>query len=689
MTSILAANRVGISGGGIRFAALRNMASLIAILVLCTAAGAVERPDDSTTPDPEELVVGSQGGIIRDAAGNALPNAVVRLCDPWLSRDADYRQERHVILATAETDERGAFQFRSVKCHPKRPGMEIPGWYVIVTAEGHGLAIGEPRSDADYDNLEVVLPAGRTISGRIVDDNGEPVAESLVKVRFIDSLTKIDPRRHGGALIPGGTLLEGWQPTAMSNAEGRFRIAGLPADKVIQLEILRTGFARKFALVATTDDAQPARPRNRLLGMGQDGRWEWDDMPVLTGDFTIALQRGWDLTGRVTLADTGAPCRHSRIMFNSYFAWTALTDDDGRFQISGLEFDRGTLTVHGREGGDYVSRARVLRFQRDSRQPEVEISLPRGVMVTGTVVDSDTGKPVSGVGVIDPVRAPGPEEEGADRLLAPRTGRTFAQGQFRIILPRGPRAIQLFGPVDGYSLPERFIVPAEAISAEMIQSVEVPDDDREIPPVRFSIARGIRVTGLVTDSEGSPVAEANVRLVDFYGQTVPHGSATTDGRGRFKLVRLLSLHGQRLFVTHEDRKLCGRWEFEQNPEPRKRSFLLGITLQPASRVVGRITGPNGPFSGARLELTEFQRDASGKPVNEKDVHTAIETDDTGQYTIDLLEPGREYRLTVSKPGFQLLPPGAQEFLLDREQTRELPDFVLRTIDKPGGRPGKR
>ena len=627
----------------------------------------------------DQTIVASQRGVVRDSAGHPIAGAVVRLCDPGAGLDSYYRGESHAVLATAETDEAGEFSFLDVKGHSRRiRGAARPNWYVIVSAAGYGVALGTPQTDAQLTRLPVELAPEATVKGRIVDENDKPVKGAIVSAVTITPL---------GAMPEQGrenSYLGGWHPTVETDADGRFQIQGLPAEQRIGLRIEREMFTREFVYAATTESAQRDIPRDRFLGVSTEGRVQWGPSPVHTGDFTVTLAPGWDLTGRITFADTGEPIPEARIDFSHWnYSRPTVSDADGRFRVPGIGFSTATLSVLAPEGSEYVNRQLILQFQPDQRKPTIELSLPRGVMVSGTVVDATTGKGIARVGVMDGMPFPTPDKTGVDVFSAPRTARTNAGGHFQILLPTGTRPLRVFGPVAGYDFPEEHHFSKTPIATEYQQTVEV-SLDRPVPEVRFSVGRGVVITGLVLDPDGKPLEGADVGVIDDGANVVNKAKTRTDEQGKFKLSGLPPQGDLRVMIAHTERGLCGRIEIDRahsadDAAHAGRSIVRAVKLQPGARITGLVRDANGPIAGATVTFQELNDGDPDQPQVGRIVRTEIMTDEHGRYSVDLLEPERKLLISVHMPGYKRPRGMILSIVAKSGETTEVPETILQRL----------
>jgi hypothetical protein len=230
-------------------------------------------------------------------------------------------------------------------------------------------------------------------------------------------------------------------------------------------------------------------------------------------------------------------------------------------------------------------------------------------------VHDDAGKPVKGVRVTlsNPMRM-GPRGLGEGM---PRPGITDDQGRFVLRnAPRGKRTIECFHP--------HFLR-----KADQVQIGEEPRHDAGT----IVLERGMKITGVVVDTDGQPVVDAQVtaskRQRDRTGVQRAFGGLNdqTDAAGKFGFYGL-EPGEYRLSVSKD-----------------------GFFVDPA--VVAAGTEGHRIAVVAAGELKGFVR-AEGKPVAEARISARIEggsnawatTGSDGRFTLGQLPPGKPFQLTI-------------------------------------------
>ena len=224
-----------------------------------------------------------------------------------------------------------------------------------VTSPEHEDARGSLGGET---RLEVVLVRAQRVTGRLVDEEGLPVADAPLEVSYTKSTVTTDAegheRRH--------TSVEGHREQVVSREDGTFSFfRHLPF--AVQVAPSRAG---------TLPEARVLEP------LGDDAeRGELD-----LGD--LVLRKGRMLTGRVARADGGAAVEGARLeavwrkgVGGSMGTERGFTDPDGTFRIDGiLPGPEVTLTV--RKEGFATKTVRVA-----PETESVDVLLGRGGRVQG------------------------------------------------------------------------------------------------------------------------------------------------------------------------------------------------------------------------------------------------------------------------------------------------------------------
>jgi RNA polymerase sigma factor (sigma-70 family) len=272
---------------------------------------------------------------------------------------------------SSTSNDRGAYALRLP------PGS----WYASVNADGYVPGAGHvivagPRQ------LDFSLAIATRIDGQVVDGTG------------------MAPSSTAGVLVEA---LEGapFVRRTSTSAAGTFSVAGLEARRYKV-----TAWNDEGVVVATTATAAGAPSSLRLV-----------------------LATGAAVTGRV-LDDAGHALPGALVRLGASpnglrFDRGAKADGEGRFRLPPVV--PGIYDVVAESGERAPARQKVVVIGRDV--PPLELRLPAGITVRGTVVDA-TGAPIRNVAVDGVVLELGSGSEHF--IVAQRSTRTDDQGAFRL-----------------------------------------------------------------------------------------------------------------------------------------------------------------------------------------------------------------------------------------------------------------
>ncbi|HTK28361.1 MAG TPA: carboxypeptidase-like regulatory domain-containing protein [Vicinamibacterales bacterium] len=254
------------------------------------------------------------------------------------------------------------------------------------------------------------------------------------------------------------------------------------------------------------------------------------------------------ITGRVVAADTGRPVKRARVLISAAELGGgrgALTDDNGVFDFTELPAGRYTVNVSksGFVALSYGQRRPLqagtpLQLGDGQQLKGVDFQLPRGSVIAGRVFDED-GEPMPGVNVsVQRYQY----MQGDRRLVQAGGGQTDDKGQFRVwgLMPGdyyvsatarafnlgpGPGGFMgrgMFGGRGGFGGPVNDGEPV-AYAPTYFPGVESVDQakpvtlglSQEVSDVAFGLllVRTSRLTGHVSNSDGTPASSGNVLLL--------------------------------------------------------------------------------------------------------------------------------------------------------------------------------
>ena len=312
-------------------------------------------------------------------------------------RGMPHEQSRKIIqgegindtLKETTTDAAGHFAFQEVTtpAFPKiaEVGQSVFPWDIVAIAPAHGLAWVPLTPQNQRIPITLKLGAEGTLHGRVIEPGGNPVVGAKVQVFGIDPLGR--PDENGLGTVNRLNLSWSAFPLgATTNADGRFNVASLPRDRVISLVITAPRHERLFAFAATSEQPQP----DFVSHATRNGKPEELRMPVYTGDFTLTAKvADHVLIGQVVRDADGKPAAKAQVIHQGD---TIRADENGRFRIEGLV--AGKLELNAApdvSDSESAPAGAVVEIPENPKEIEQTLKLPRGLILSGKVVDETSG----------------------------------------------------------------------------------------------------------------------------------------------------------------------------------------------------------------------------------------------------------------------------------------------------------
>jgi len=498
-------------------------------------------------------------GALQTPEGEPAADVNVRL-----ERKLEARCSHYVESGSMVSDVQGGFAIASLH----------PGDYRIrIESETYTHAATEVTVTADLNYLELQREPAASISGRVTLADGAPAAGVFVQAgrRTPPAVTDAEGRYRIGGLGPDTYRLRAWSESlAVEHAAmlpvivggddvtapgivvvpvGTLRVTlereapGEPWPERLDIVLEARGERRSWLPfdaplhdgVATFENVPPGnfslRVRSEALG---DVR---TDVSIAGGEVTalaLTLPEVFALHGQV-LEESGDPLEGARVSYQSAFPSGSMmshhridrmvhrhtrSDAEGRFSLVGLPAGDGTLTI---QADDRVRLTQPVTFPAD---PDADVdavfTLERGLTVAVRIVDED-GNPLPGATLRLTPEAPDGEhrhrvhhhdirgESDADGSVSLRA---LTEGRYRVSVT-APDHFGDFEPV------------------EIAAATEHLDD--------LVMTRGLEISGLVTEVDGTPVVDARVDVmmtrpaVTTGSRSMSSRNAVTDAAGAFRV----------------------------------------------------------------------------------------------------------------------------------------------------------
>lgn len=487
-----------------------------------------------TSPSESSKTLTVRGQVIQDPGGQPLRKVDLR----FTARSAEHSDDY-----TATTDAEGKFQIENVRPGRYRVLLDRTGFVQSGMRSRLGVNL-TLESAADAKDLIFHMQPASVITGKIVDEEGDPIPNASVQV--------FPPG-------PGGASLNGFQGYASTNDLGEFRIANLHPGKYLLL-VSASGGSRASKQIDGAKDASKGELNYvPTYYPGTQEKAEAVALELHSGDETP-----------VTLSPSASPRFSVRGTFTrpseALFAEVMLRSADNQTVSSfgGAKPD-GSFEFRNVSPGRYTAYLMVvdpasLAGVNQGRQPQAQIMrLGRPIEVTNSDVDGLHLAPESPGHVRGHLRM-----DKAQKLDWP---------QLSVMLtPADPSSQGVVGDLsNGFSLTQakadgsfdlpkvaageyRLAITSSSSNLQDYFTKAVNLDGKDVGDTGFSVsggsysldvvicADGATLEGTVFDAKGKPVPEATVlaapkgerrKRFDVYGQD------SSDAKGHFRLRGLM------------------------------------------------------------------------------------------------------------------------------------------------------
>ena len=381
----------------------------------------------------------------------------------------------------ATTDAEGRFEISGLQ--------RMQGVPVVATHRDWGSS--RPRTGrAGGEELTLELTEPLKVKGKVVDPAGAPIEGVRVTVERAETA---GDNRMGMNMETAFSA----RPT-ITDAEGRFLVPNAPAGEMVvtfdhpeyieaeEKAHLRAGVAEHVMETVTLKRGAT------IAGVIVDE----EDKPVANANVNVNA-------GRIQVYD-GAPESPARESAPGRTWGNARSDKEGRFAIHGLA--QATFAVEASRDGMFHEPLEVAAGKTD-----VRVRMRAAGQIRGRVVD-DRGQPVAGAQVHAWIERTSGNTTSRDHVGWSRTG---ADGRFALRSIPTDRDVRVSIDHDSYM----------DFELEGVRAAE-----HEQP---FTLRTGARVSGIVVDKDGAPVAGANVHVqVEQVASVSKDGETTTHTNSR-------------------------------------------------------------------------------------------------------------------------------------------------------------
>ena len=384
---------------------------------------AVAKIEPDEVPKGEKMI--ATGRVLLPDGRPATGAKVVILARPRAAGRGGELGNDAEMLGRIESAGDGRFRLEVARTSSSRH-MEVKA---LASLEGFGMNWAEINSDAPSPDAEIRLLPEQVIRGRLVDLQGLPAAGVTVGINSVRRPTGLgqDPGIWNAAPPED---LPAWPRPATTDPDGRFVLRGMGRGQAVGVSIVDPRFARQTFYV-NLDDAGPAKV------------------------ISESLEPAKVIEGRVTYADTGKPVPHallnatvSQEELGSMFSTPFRADAEGRFRMNPTPGRYFRISAYAPAGEPYLIVQDEFAWPKGAAKHELNLALPRGVLLRGAVVEAGGGRPIANASIqFQPSRSPGGMKiiEGWQAIVP-----SGPDGKFSIAVPPGQGHLMVYGPSNDY-----------------------------------------------------------------------------------------------------------------------------------------------------------------------------------------------------------------------------------------------
>ena len=460
-----------------------------------------------------------RGHVVAADTGQPLRKAQVRIFA------AELRENR---MATTDAD--GKYEFKELPAGRYNVSASKGSYVALQYGQQRPFEAGKPVEILDRQTVEKVdfaLPRGGVITGRILDEFGEPLADTQVAAQRYQNF---NGRRR---LMPAGR-------PAMTNDIGEFRLFAIPPGQYYLSATLRG-----MGMMGDSDDrsgyaptyfpgtSNMAEAQKITIGIGQIV--SDINMALMTTRTSRITGTAVDSQGRPFVGMVMAMPRGDSMMM--MFGPPGQTKPDGSFSIGGLSPGSYVVQTQGNSGPDGESASTEVTINGDD---------VNGVQLVGSKPSKATGRVIVDAAAAQSLR---PSEL---RLMVqpvvfdmPMMGMMAGPAvvnddlTFELKARPGKMRISLAGPAPGWS-----------IRAVRYRGTDVTDSgiefraNEDITEIEVELTNRVTdLSGLVTNSRGAAVKDYSVVVfAQDRDKWTPNSRYMRTGRpdqdGRFKVTGL-------------------------------------------------------------------------------------------------------------------------------------------------------
>jgi len=644
-------------------------------------------------------------GRVLDPDGKPVAAADVLIVRQYWSDDVD-----RSALAAAKSDAAGNFAIQFRKSQFNVDVVRPQQWNeVMVVALAKDSGFGPAwRVYSDIKpgaQIDLQLVPDEPIEGRIVDLQGQPVADAEVRVQEVRANQK---NFLGGWLdrMRGRTSVadEGGYPSLLlqtdakefpwrvkTDSDGHFRLTGIGRERLAQMAVTGPGITAFGYPGGDYDTLNVITRQMEPITIDANTHFK----KVYNGShFEYAAAPSQPIEGIVRDAKTHEPLAGVKIMSDCFAGQNRVhkyivkthSDDSGRYRLDGMPKGVGNRIIAVPTSDQpYLMCEFDVPTSPGLEPVKFDLELHRGVFIRGRVTDKVTGAPII----------------AAQLFYIPWPENPVIKGMPEFSL--GHLVGHLAGPQDRYTtdsdgryflvgIPGRGLLEVRA-TGQLYPGGQGRSDIADLP----STKEFERIAGALAPQEDFPTAVKEVRI-DEHGEGVTADIALDAGKNI--TLKLVDLEGRPLSGVSID-GLCNRWQSRHDEDAgptvevlalgpdEKRLVFFHQKERKLSKVI-RISWPDDGPGPLTIELEPFATitgrllDSNGAPIRRSFISISLgrgefgiqlptaTTDEDGRFSIPSVPPGLQYTVTCgSTPQIRSGATLAEDLLVPSRQTIDL------------------
>lgn len=385
----------------------------IRLVIFLMTLGAV--PSSMAAPQEAHGVI--SGYVVSDA-GRPVKYATVQL---YMTSSSGGKYPHSVL-----TDKDGAFRFEHLPPGTYRVSAYRAGYVQPAQAERPPLEVTLEEGQ-EITDVEVTLMRGGVITGRVLDEDGDPIVN-----------TQVIAWRKG----ENGYYQQMNQ--ARTDDRGVYRIYGLPPGDYVISSQIPFRWSRHASYGMTYFPGVVSRKQAEILSVTAGSE--------ITGiDISLQPDRGAKLVGRVTLAGSKQPLSGLRVtLYGENLSLSATTRSDGSYTFASLP--KGTFHLHINPIQKNVIPVQKRVTIESLKTVRLDIQMEEGGQISG-VLELTGGRAVPDLQQLTINARLTPLDAQHSLLVGSRTARINSDGTFTIGgLPSARVQLTVHAPNNRYFL---------------------------------------------------------------------------------------------------------------------------------------------------------------------------------------------------------------------------------------------